>query len=1034
MQDNDLLLFQDLYTKHLTLIQNIHFTQREIDVMACLLHARGTSKIASLLAVAPSTIVTHIQNVMAKLHCNSREGIVDFIEKSPQLPFMRKYYAYLTGHVNEEGNAAQASSFDKRYWYFVLAVFLIGFISIGFCYFQILRKNLPSQGSSSLRSELIVPAESAFLPRSELIRQIADKFKNPQDIQTVALVGMGGAGKTTLARQYARAHQAGVVWQINAETPETLKASFESLAAALAQTEEDKKKFRSLQDINASKEKEAAILLFVKEKMRGQSHWLLIYDNVEKFTDIQPYFPHDATIWGNGKILLTTRDLNIQNNAHVHHVISIGELTPSQKLTLFLKIMTNGTPPSFMMSHHKEEKAFLTQIPSFPLDVSTAAYYLKATHVSYDKYLSYLAKGESDFENVQKNLLKEAGDYTKTRYQIITRSLKQLMETHKVFGELLLLVCLLDSQHIPRDLLSAYKGDVIVDNFIYHLKRYGLVTDEGVPSSAFGKTISLHRSTQAIGLAYLTKALDLEHNDSLLKTLAHILKNYSTDAIDKEDVPRIRLLIHHCESFLQHAPFLADPARKALRGELGGLYFCTGHHSKAKKILESSLIYFNNNAKDSAHILIYLSQIYKKLTAHEKAKALLNKSLLFYQKQTPPNQGKLAQILADLGRLEGELGHYEKSRDLLEKSLLIYTQHYPDTPLKKAEILTSLGNLYRELGDYERAKEALEQSLNIYKNDAPASPIKIAHALTRLGNVYRSLGQYHKAQEALEQSCVLYKKSYPENHISVAWVSAHLGNIYKKLGNYEKAKSLLEKSDSIYKTYFHENHLANAWVLIHLGNTYKALGDKTKAKEALEKGYGIFKTHNLGIVWASSHLGNMYREQGDFKRAKELLEYSLQAYEKHTSKNDVRRALVLRYLGTLYRDLKHYKKAKTLFEASRTIYEKVQHKDSLENALILQDLAKVYLLEGSTETAENLLFEALNTFHHKAHPDVYSVLEDLADLELQKAKKAENSQQMDTYKTQAIYYLNQALEIIKTRFPKASPHEARIQAKLKKLE
>ena len=44
--------------------------------------------------------------------------------------------------------------------------------------------------------------------------------------QTVALVGLGGSGKTTLAHQYANKQKANIVWEINAESIEKYRHIF----------------------------------------------------------------------------------------------------------------------------------------------------------------------------------------------------------------------------------------------------------------------------------------------------------------------------------------------------------------------------------------------------------------------------------------------------------------------------------------------------------------------------------------------------------------------------------------------------------------------------------------------------------------------------------------------------------------------------------------------------------------------------------------------------------------------------------------
>src|SRR5262245_53067021 len=99
MDDPDILFPEEIYGKHLTNINDVKFTRRAIDVLSCLLNARRTSKIASLLSIALRTVVTHIRNIMLKLECNSRESIIDFIERSQKLPFLREYYSSLITEI-----------------------------------------------------------------------------------------------------------------------------------------------------------------------------------------------------------------------------------------------------------------------------------------------------------------------------------------------------------------------------------------------------------------------------------------------------------------------------------------------------------------------------------------------------------------------------------------------------------------------------------------------------------------------------------------------------------------------------------------------------------------------------------------------------------------------------------------------------------------------------------------------------------------------------------------------------------------------
>ena len=74
------------------------------------------------------------------------------------------------------------------------------------------------------------------------MEKIDKKLSDKEGIQTVVLVGAGGAGKTTIAYQYARSQnqKSQLIWKLNAETKDTLITSIKQLAYSISKTEEEK--------------------------------------------------------------------------------------------------------------------------------------------------------------------------------------------------------------------------------------------------------------------------------------------------------------------------------------------------------------------------------------------------------------------------------------------------------------------------------------------------------------------------------------------------------------------------------------------------------------------------------------------------------------------------------------------------------------------------------------------------------------------------------------------------------------------------
>lgn len=76
-------------------IKGVNLSRREIDIIACILGGRATKKIASILNISSRTVETHIYNILTKLKSNSREGIIDFIEKSGAYSLIKDHYTNL---------------------------------------------------------------------------------------------------------------------------------------------------------------------------------------------------------------------------------------------------------------------------------------------------------------------------------------------------------------------------------------------------------------------------------------------------------------------------------------------------------------------------------------------------------------------------------------------------------------------------------------------------------------------------------------------------------------------------------------------------------------------------------------------------------------------------------------------------------------------------------------------------------------------------------------------------------------------------
>ncbi len=805
--------------------------------------------------------------------------------------------------ASPENPASAAHTFTQMVLDYPLRIFSIASIVlcsiIALIFFTLTLESTQQKNPQYIRSDLPVPAKATMLSRQDVLQQIIDKFNVTSGIQKVAIIGIGGSGKTTIARYYARAQTVSVVWELSAHDRASLVQSFEHLAEALAHTGKEKNLLRQILRTKSQTLRATQLISFVQERMRTRPNWILIYDNVEKFTDLKNYFPHDKVLWGQGQVLLTSQDQNLPNNTYVDDAIHIGKLNAQEKLNLFNKIMTNGKTLKQMPYDVKEAQEFLTHIPPFPLDISTAAYYIKSTKTSFKRYLEHLRNYNTEFVQTQAEILKEASDYARTRYSIITLSLKRLIETNKDFADLLLLVSVLGSQNIPKSLLDSFKDKATVDNFIYQGNRFsqflGITSYQDVP------VISMQRSSQAICLSYLKSIFNLKENPAQLISIAKMLGNYTVSALDEEDFKTMKLLLPHCEALLNQRDLISSSIQSSVSGNLGCIHYYLRHSLEAKELLEASLHLAQNETNASpqkGRVLMYLGNVHKLIGNYEIARQYLKQGHAFYEE----NKGNFS-------------GH--------------------------ARAKGYLGTFYRDTGNYTKAIRLLEGSLKIYETHLSS---KIGHAwsLRHLGATYIILGDYSKAQLYLEESLKIYQK-HGNDYVGVAWVLGYLGEVARKLGDLQKAKQYHEQGLAIYNKYFLKNHIFVATSLVFLGDVYNDLGQHAKAQEILQQCLLVYQAYygnnSLKAAQIEHRLGIVALNSGNFMKAEQLFKKALSLFEKHQAPEQYN---ALESLATLYLKL-----AQT--ETTKGQAQEAHAHQAFADKLLLKALhvAKTYFPKGS---------------------------------------------------------------------------------------
>ncbi len=137
----------------------------------------------------------------------------------------------------------------------------------------------------------LAPRPVFLAGREELLAELNTQLTWDDDAgpRVVALSGLGGAGKTSVALEYAHRQlgEVAVCWQFPAEDPAVLAAGFGELAAQLGAGDSG--------DPVAS----------VHGALAGSpAEWLLLFDNAPDRASVAPFVPPA----GRGRVLITSRD------------------------------------------------------------------------------------------------------------------------------------------------------------------------------------------------------------------------------------------------------------------------------------------------------------------------------------------------------------------------------------------------------------------------------------------------------------------------------------------------------------------------------------------------------------------------------------------------------------------------------------------------------------------------------------------------------------------------------------------------------
>ncbi|MCJ1381135.1 hypothetical protein MMC17_004244 [Xylographa soralifera] len=334
------------------------------------------------------------------------------------------------------------------------------------------------------------PRNADFVGREGDLARIHKMLLIPGSI--CILSGTGGVGKTSAAVEYTYRYEDfySYIFWISAETAIRCADTYSLIATQFSLAESD-----------TMPDQDRLVTLSREFLEQTDKRWLLIFDNVYKWTDIQDYLPIDPCST-QGSVLLTARNCELINSAKCQ-IMELGALSLDEGRQMLLLSTQPSLDLDKLRSHPEYKLAgeIASLAEKLPLALAHIAGYIQVSGCTLTDFVQLWNERRRSTRNsthMVSPLILSTDKALETVWNI------GLREVTSDARELLNILAFLDSEMIQRKLLVGEHGEPSLDflhsdqafrykRMITELNRRRLIT---VQSQDDEEVLGIHRSLQ----------------------------------------------------------------------------------------------------------------------------------------------------------------------------------------------------------------------------------------------------------------------------------------------------------------------------------------------------------------------------------------------------------------------------------------------------------------------------------------------------------------------------------------------------------
>ena len=788
--------------------------------------------------------------------------------------------------------------------------------------------------------------------------------KSATSMQTQAISGLGGIGKTQLALEYAHRYRneyKSILWA-NADTIESLVSDYIALADLLGLPEYKAQ--------NQSLAVEA-----VKNWLSMHDQWLLILDNVNDIPLARKFLPRTRQ----GHILLTTPAHAHGETAQGIEVLSMGSVQGTLLLLRRAKILVLDATLNLATTIDRDSAEEIVQIlGGLPLALDQAGAYIEETGCGLAGYLHL-------YRTYRAALLQRRGTLAQEHPESVATTLllsfEKVEQVNPTAAELLRFCAFLHPDMIPEELitegtfyispkLQTLGNDLIaLDEAFEVLRSYSLIRRH--PDT---KMLSVHRLVQAVLRDSMDENQQCQWTEQMMRTMNQVFPW-------EESAPWLRsqrYILHAqaCVALIEQWKIINTEAAELLEG-IGNYLRERAQYTEAEPPLQRALAISEQtqgqNSPDTAQKLNNLAVLYWHQGEYAKAESFLQRALAIFEQALEPDYSQIANNLNNLASISYSQGKYDKAELLFQRALTICEQTLGPDHLYTALNLKNLARLYSDQGKYDKAEPLFQRALIIREQTLGPDHPQVANSINNLAALYKDQGKYDKAEPLFQRALTIREQTLGPDHPDTATSINNLATLYEDQAKYDKAESLLRRSLAIYEQALGPNHPQVAANLINLAGIQKTKANNSEAKSLLQRSLDIVEEalgpNHPQVATCLNNLANLFHDQGEYAKAASFYLRAIAIAEQTFGPDHPQVATYLNNLAGLYEVQGKYSEVEQLYRRALAIREQALAPNHRDTASSLNNLGVFYWNRGKYRKAEQLYRRALAINEQALEPD-----------------------------------------------------------------